>query len=202
MESTLYIFGCGGHARSVADIHISNEPKSTIAFIDKGAKENEKIVGFIVNKEYIPSITDKLFLGIGDNHLRYEKGEELKNHIFVSIISSRAHIGTGAVINPGCFIGNYCHIGPDATIGKNSIINNGAIVEHEVIIGEYCHLAPNVTVSGRTTLGDLVFVGVGATIINNISICSNVIIGAGATVTKNITEPGTYVGTPAKKINH
>ena len=33
-----------------------------------------------------------------------------------------------------------------------------------------------------------------------VNICDNVVIGAGAVVTKNITEPGVYVGNPAKKI--
>ena len=32
------------------------------------------------------------------------------------------------------------------------------------------------------------------------TICDNAVIGAGAVVTKDITEPGTYVGIPARKI--
>jgi len=33
-----------------------------------------------------------------------------------------------------------------------------------------------------------------------VTVCDDVVIGAGAVVTKDITEPGTYVGNPAKKI--
>jgi len=34
-----------------------------------------------------------------------------------------------------------------------------------------------------------------------VSICDDVVIGAGAVVTKDITEPGTYVGNPTRKLN-
>ena len=200
--STIHIFGCGGHARSVADVLLSSYPKSKIIFVDKTAKEKEKIFGFKVIKETKLTSKAKVFLGIGDNLSRKSLSKALKQPNFFSIISKKAHIGKKTTIEDGCFIGNFCHIGPEVSIGKNSIINNGAIIEHEVKIGEYSHIGPNVAISGRTTIGDFVFIGVGATVINNVSICSKAIVGAGATVVNDLTEPGVYVGTPAKKIKN
>lgn len=200
MPNDIYIIGCGGHARSVADIALSNDPDCTIVFIDPNAKDNEKLYGLAVLKEKNFTTSDRVFVAIGDNKKRnvfFDSNEHLN---YVSIISHTARIGIESKINAGTFIGNFVHIGPQAKIGKQTIINNGAIVEHEVSIGDYCHIGPNVAISGRTKVGDNVFIGVGATVINNISICSNVIVGAGATVTTNITESGTYVGVPAKKI--
>jgi acetyltransferase-like isoleucine patch superfamily enzyme len=49
-------------------------------------------------------------------------------------------------------------------------------------------------------VGDKSWVGIGATVINDIDICGGCVIGAGAVVIRNITEGGTYVGVPAKKI--
>ena len=51
-----------------------------------------------------------------------------------------------------------------------------------------------------TTIGDNVLIGSNATILP-VDICSNVTIGAGAVVTKDITQPGTYVGNPARRVN-
>ena len=50
------------------------------------------------------------------------------------------------------------------------------------------------------SIGNNVQIGAGAMILPGVSICSNVIIGAGCIVSKSITEPGIYVGVPARKI--
>jgi acetyltransferase-like isoleucine patch superfamily enzyme len=49
------------------------------------------------------------------------------------------------------------------------------------------------------TIGNRVSIGSNATILP-IRICDDVVIGAGAVVTKNITEIGTYVGNPARRL--
>jgi acetyltransferase-like isoleucine patch superfamily enzyme len=48
-------------------------------------------------------------------------------------------------------------------------------------------------------LGDRVSVGTNATVMP-VTVCDDVVIGAGAVVTKDITEPGTYVGNPARRL--
>ena len=198
-DDKIVILGCGGHSRSVADVVLSLNPHVQLVFVDDNARENEKIYGFDVFREY-PVDNNKYFIAIGDNETRKSKLEQVGEKYIVSIISHRAHRGINSKIGAGCFVGNYCHIGPDAVVGKNTIINTASLLEHEVIVGDHCHIGPNATVSGRCIIGDLVFVGVGATIIDKVTICSNVIIGAGATVVKDISEPGIYVGTPTRRI--
>ena len=57
---------------------------------------------------------------------------------------------------------------------------------------------PQIRSSWRATrLGNRVSVGTNATILP-VTICDDVVIGAGAVVTKDITEPGIYVGNPAR----
>lgn len=51
-------------------------------------------------------------------------------------------------------------------------------------------------------LGDNVVIGTGSTVIGPVTICDNVVIGAMSLVNKDISEPGTYVGIPAKKISN
>ena len=48
-----------------------------------------------------------------------------------------------------------------------------------------------------TKIGNRVSIGTNATILP-VTICHQVVIGAGAVVTKDITEPGIYVGNPAR----
>jgi sugar O-acyltransferase (sialic acid O-acetyltransferase NeuD family) len=195
----LYIYGCGGRARAVGDTILNNNNNNiSLIFVDKNAKEGEKIFGF----PSIDSIDDmgKInFYAIGDNYKR-KQFFEMNNFNIINVISNLSYIGTNVQINKGTFIGNYCNVGAEVKIGFNCIINTGCIIEHQSIIGDYCHIAVNSTICGKVLVGECVFVGAGATIIDNIKICSNVVIGAGATVIEDITVEGVYVGTPARRI--
>lgn len=199
-SSKLVIVGAGGQSKSVADIYLQSNPKSSVIFVDLHSDTDKKVLGYPVIKETTQHIESGLIVAIGDNITRKRVFDKYSKFVFSNVISKLAHIGLQSKIGKGNFIANFCHIGPDAVIGDNNIVNNGAIIEHEAQVGSHCHFAPNSTVSGQCKIGDNVFMGVGSKLINNISVCSNVIIGAGSTVIKNITEPGTYVGSPATKI--
>lgn len=196
---TIVIVGCGGHSRSVADIILLNEPDVRLIFVDGNARPGEKVLGFDLLSE-LPAGDFPLFLAIGDNEKRQLTFEEVGTERLISVIARTAHLGRGATVQPGCFLANFCHIGPEAVVGANTIVNTAAVVEHEVKVGKHCHIGPNATISGRCVIGDLTFVGVGATVKDYVTVCDRVMIGAGATVVKDITEPGTYVGTPARRI--
>jgi sugar O-acyltransferase (sialic acid O-acetyltransferase NeuD family) len=195
-ETLLYIIGCGGHARSVAEVALLDKAISNIIFVDANAKENEKIFGFSVIKE-LPSNAEKIFVAIGDCQLRKKLSQQ---YDLINIISTDATIGIDCTIGKGCFIGHKTYIGPEAIIGNGTIINTGAIIEHEVAIGEFCHVAPNTVICGRTKIGDNVFIGAGSVIIDKLSVCSDTCFGAGSVVIKSICEKGTYVGVPVHKI--
>jgi len=198
-DSRVIIFGCGGHSRSVVDVLLSYKPGISLIFVDSQAKPKETLYGFDIIT-HIDSINLPYFFAIGSNERREEICQRIGSSRLISIISPKASLGKNSHLENGLFIGNFCHIGPEAQIGGNSILNNGCIVEHEVVIGKYSHIGPRAVISGRSRIGDRVFIGVGAVVKDSISICSNVIAGAGAVIVKDITDPGIYVGCPAKKI--
>ena len=199
--NSIILIGAGAHAKSVSDALLEVNPSIKLIYVDSNAKGGEKLYGFNVLSS-IPDGLEKtpIFVAIGDNTIRRKIFEKISSHPKANVISSRAYISKRSKLSSGIFIGNFCHIGTEAEIGDNVIINNGAIIEHEVKIGRHSHICPNVTIAGRVTVGERVFLGVGSSVVNNVSICSNVIIGAGSTVVDNITESGTYVGVPARKI--
>lgn len=109
-------------------------------------------------------------------------------------------------------------LGNDVNIGKGSIICAGVIITTNVVIGEHTHLnlhttighdcriknyfttAPGAKISGNCDIGDFVYIGTNASVKEKINICNSVTIGLNAGVVKHISEPGVYIGTPAKKI--
>jgi UDP-N-acetylbacillosamine N-acetyltransferase len=194
-QPSLVLLGCGGHARSVADVALFNDPDLTLLFVDNNAKDDENIWGFPVVKN-LPRSYKAVHFAIGSNQARSSLAETLTPE---SIISKKAHLGKNVVLGAGCFVAHQAYIGPDIRVGISTILNTACVVEHEVTIGNFCHIAPNSTICGRVTIGDNVWVGVGAIVKEGIRICANVTLGAGAVVVQNITEKGTYVGVPAKK---
>ena len=88
----------------------------------------------------------------------------------------------------------------NAVIGEGVLINSYCSVHHDADVGAYSELSPGSRILGNVTLGKMCSVGANAVILPGISVKDNVVIGAGAVVTKDITESGTYIGSPARKI--
>ena len=198
MEKNNYvIFGCGGHARSVADVILSNNKDSQIVFLDKNAKDGELIYNFPVLKDV--ENKQNIIIALGDNLKRKELFDHYKDDI-VSIISNDSYIGFEAKIGNGTFIAHNAHLGPSVEMGKCCIINTHSVLDHEVKVGDFTHISVNATVCGKCKIGSNVFIGAGSTVKDGITICDNVTIGAGAVVVKNIEKCGIYIGCPAKHI--
>lgn len=137
------------------------------------------------------------------------------------------HIGTDTrIVEPvnlyECSIGDACFVGPfveiqkGVSIGAYSKVQSHSFICELVTIGEHCFIGHGVMFvndlfseggpaqgdKGKwkaTHIGHHVSIGSNATILP-VRICDKVVIGAGAVVTKDITEPGTYVGNPARKL--
>jgi len=192
----MIIIGCGGHARSVADVLLSGDNNPELLFVDESARPGETIFNYPTTKTR-PVNTQRVHVAIGDNNERERWGRKLKS--IETIVAKTAYLGECADIGAGVFIAHHAFIGPLTRIGALTIINTASVVEHEVRIGKCCHVAPNATICGRSVIGDRVLIGANTTVIDQVQIASDVIIGANTTVIDHITESGTYVGNPAEK---
>jgi len=123
----------------------------------------------------------------------------------------------GCTIGEDSFIGPFVEIQKNVAIGRKCKIQSHSFVCEWVKIGDQCFIGHGVMfindafTEGKpaggnkdlwkeTKIGNNVSIGSNATILP-VSICDHVVVGAGAVVTKDITEPGTYAGNPAKKLN-
>ena len=85
-------------------------------------------------------------------------------------------------------------------LGRHVAINIGATVSHDTVLGDYSTVSPGVRIAGRCVIGAGVFLGIGAVVSHGVSIVDGAVVGAGAVVLSDITEPGTYVGAPARLV--
>ena len=67
-------------------------------------------------------------------------------------------------------------INSDTKIGKGCIVNTGASVDHDGIIDDFVHISVGAHVAGNVHIGLKTWIGAGAIVLNNLSICDNCIV--------------------------
>mgnify|MGYP003295453751 CR=1 FL=1 len=78
-----------------------------------------------------------------------------------SMVSAKAEIGEGTIIQPGAFVADK------VKIGKNCIIHPNVTIYNHVVIGDNVTIYPNNILQGKTVVGDNVILQTGNTIINS-----------------------------------
>ena len=207
------IFGYGGHARVILD---------SISVI-----KNSRVLGFISNKKYDTSFAKKVkYLGEIKNLNEIIKKIKLKNvvgiiaignnikrkQIFLQVNKINRKFKWGNVIHPAAVISPSAIIGSGNMILAGSIIcaetemenhvsiNTGSYIDHNNKFCNFSSTGPGVATGGNVVVGEQSFLGIGATIKQNIIIEKNTIVGGQAFVNKNCKPNSIYFGIPARRI--
>ncbi len=202
MHKDVIIIGAGGHAKVIADI-VRKSGDNLIGFLDD-TKEvgTEFFDAFILGKtDAFSEYAGKAFIiAIGNNAIREKLAAKMQGVAFYTAIHPTAVMAEGVTLGEGSCVMANAVINADAKIGKHCIINTASVVEHDNRISDYVHISPAAALAGTVTVGERTHIGIGACVKNNTDICADVTVGAGAVVVKNITEGGTYIGVPARKV--
>lgn len=205
MKSRLLIIGASGHGKVVADIAIKMNKWKSIDFLDDDVSIKSSMGIEVIGKsaEALTHINDyDIFVGIGNNATRKKileklvaRGASIPTLIHpTAVIGEQVELAYGTVIMAGVVI-NSC-----TRIGKGCIINTGSTIDHDNLIGDYVHISPGVHLAGTVKIGQGSWLGIGSVVSNNINITRGCKVGAGAVVVRDITEIGTYVGVPARRV--
>ncbi len=204
------IVGAGGHGRVVLDVLLNAGDQDIVGFIDSNPElagrrmDGRPVLGDL---GALPRLRDELGIGgavvaIGDNGVRRDfadrieaLGLELINAIHPSAnLANNVTLGRNVVICAGALVCAHCQI------GDSVILNTGCIVDHESMIGMATHICPGARLAGRVTVESGAFVGIGATVIQNIRIGYEATVAAGAVVIRDVLPLTTVVGVPAREI--
>ncbi|MEY4572064.1 MAG: hypothetical protein RLZ10_1290 [Bacteroidota bacterium] len=153
--------------------------------------------------------------------------KKIRNWFLAEIKYSKYEIGSGfhAGIRVHLWAKNTLRIGNNFYMGRDSFIETDCIIGDNVIfgnrvaiVGKYDHHYQQIGVPVRlasairddnytwkgldlvTRIGNDVWVGYGATIMQGVTINDGAIIAAGSVVTKDVEAYSIYGGNPAKKI--
>nr|WP_321259247.1 NeuD/PglB/VioB family sugar acetyltransferase [uncultured Pseudodesulfovibrio sp.] len=200
----ILIIGNGGHARMVASVLAAMEGVQPLGYVTKESKAG--VLGpldlpILGDDDCVSSVDhDGVIVAVGDNHIRQRlfdrliaDGENLVNAVHPSaIIAPDVILGGGCVVCPGVILNT------GAVIGDNVILNTGCVVEHECLIDSHVHVAPGAKLAGGVVVNKKAFVGLGACIIQCLTIGTDSVVGAGAVVVEDVLSASTVMGIPAK----
>jgi acetyltransferase-like isoleucine patch superfamily enzyme len=80
------------------------------------------------------------------------------------------------------------------------MIRPNTYIGHGCKIHSHCYIAPGCHIGGECEIKNLSFVGIGATVIDGITLESETLVGAGSLVLKSTEPYSKCVGSPAKKV--
>ena len=187
------LVGYGGHAREVmAQMGV----KLTCFVDDKYSVYGTKPLSDFDPNEYV------LMVAVADSKDRFDIVQRLpkETKYFTWIHPTALIMSDDVEIGEGSFIGAHSILTTNIKIGKHALLNRGNHIGHDCEIGYYFSSMPCSIVSGNVKIGNKVYLGTNSSIKEKLSICNDTIIGMNTGVVKHITESGTYIGTPTKKI--
>ena len=208
-KKNILLIGGGGHCVSCIDVIESNNQFTIVGIVDQSKSKDESILGYPIlgTDEDLPKFRlkyDYAFVTIGhmkSNKARVKSFELLKSLEFKipTIVSKTAIVSAHSSIDEGTIVMHHAIVNANSRVGKNCIINSKALIEHDNHVGSHCHISTNSTLNGSVRIGDNCFIGSNSKTVNNITIKNNIFVGIDSLVTKNLSEPGMYLGSPARK---
>ncbi|MBP3964824.1 acetyltransferase [Paenibacillus lignilyticus] len=205
MKDKLLIIGASGHGKVVADTALKMKTWKSIAFLDSDESIippfNLEIIGLSNDASRYLEQYD-VFVGIGNNAIREKIQDQLELEgasipVLIhpsAVIGEQVKLASGTIVMAGVVINCY------TTVGKGCIVNTSATIDHDNLIGDYVHISPGANLAGTVTIGKGSWLGIGSAVSNNVNITQDCKVGAGTVVIKDLTETGTYVGVPARRV--
>lgn len=207
MMNTLAVYGASGHGKVVGEAALASGKWSEILYFDEIWPDTTENGNGIISGNLQTLInSEKKFsfiVAVGDNQTRLNVQKQLINAGLdsVSIIHPSAIVSPSSVIRQGSVILAGALVNSNARVDEGCIVNSHAVVEHDCHLEPGVHISPSASLAGGVFVGKLSWVGIGASIIQQVRIENNVTVGAGAVVTASLPANITAVGVPAKIIN-
>jgi sugar O-acyltransferase (sialic acid O-acetyltransferase NeuD family) len=144
----------------------------------------------------------KFVLAIGDNFRRMETYKYLLNKFkkinLINLIHPSVLIGQNVRIGKGNIICPNTNINLNTKIGNLCIFNSKNSIDHDNIIANFVSTGPGVTTGGHVIIKESVFLGINASVKNNIILDKNSILAGGSFLRKNTKKNSIYTGVPSK----
>jgi sugar O-acyltransferase (sialic acid O-acetyltransferase NeuD family) len=204
----IVVIGGGGHAKVLISV-LKGTPWDVVGYTDPQDRGpllgvphlgDDPILAELLSTRGIQhAIIGLGKIDVSSTRMRLQGQIESLGYAFPVVVSPQAVVNESVQLGSGTVALDGVVITSGTVAGRCCILNTNSTIEHDCRLGDNVHVASGATVSGGVTVGDDSLIGAGATIVQSVTIGHGCLIGAGAVVVTDITEPGTYVGVPARR---
>ncbi|MDE0973619.1 MAG: hypothetical protein OSA11_00835 [Candidatus Nanopelagicales bacterium] len=202
MSKKLYVWGTGGHAKSLAEIATASGFQIQ-AFISPNS-DYQNFLGFNAYPDLPEGLAPKnavIAIGIGDNFTRQEVWLELNKtypiSMFPPLIHPTASIAKDSEIGQGSTVHQNSVVGTSSQVGIFCTLNTTSSIEHDCVMGDFASLGPGARTGGNVTIGERAVLAINSTARHGLQIGHDSVLGAASYAHKSIPPLTVAVGAPA-----
>jgi sugar O-acyltransferase (sialic acid O-acetyltransferase NeuD family) len=119
---------------------------------------------------------------------RLAASAKARGYALASYVSSRAFVWRNVQLGEHCFVFEDNTVQPFVRIGDNVVLWSGNHIGHHSVIEDHCFVSSHVVVSGFCRVGRASFLGVNATLANNVTLGKDNWIGPNTVVMKDTAD--------------
>ena len=210
MNNPILIIGANSLGRTAKDIFEGNEVV-VYGFLDDDKNlhnteiDDVSVLGSSDDESFLKLVGKKCesFVAVDDNRVRKSLVKLLNQEYKVqpinaihkrAVISTRADIGHGNLIDADVLIGNR------SKIGNHCILNSRVTIGADTAVGSFSQIGAGAIVGSEVSIEEEVFIGSGVTIVAGVSIGKGARVGAGSVVVAPVGKGETVFGNPAQVV--
>ena len=199
-----------GQAKVVLEILEAMRNREVVGFLDDDPARGGSVirgVHVLGAVSDLPRLKRELsieggIVAIADNRRRRELGQALRSHglELITAIHPTAHVdsdvtlGEGDVICPGVILVTGTRVGDSVNL------HTGCTIDHDSVLADGVNVAPGVHTGGRVRLETDAFVGIGASLLPDVTVGAGAVVGAGCVVLHDVPAGEVVVGVPGRVI--
>jgi len=119
---------------------------------------------------------------------RLSQSAKARGYALASYVSSRAFVWRNVQLGEHCFVFEDNTLQPFVRIGDDVVLWSGNHIGHHSTVGDHCFISSHVVVSGFCQIGSSSFLGVNATLANNVVLGRDNWIGPNTVVMKDTAD--------------
>lgn len=209
----LIIIGAGDFGREVSwvveRINAVSPQWDLLGFVDNAPEKQGAVIdGYPVlgPVSALSAWTEETWVvcSIGTGKTRKRVMEEVLRNpklLAATLIDPAAIVGRNAWVGEGSVVCAGTVLAISSRLEAHAIVNLNCTIGHDTVLEPFCTVHPGTNLSGKVHVGTCTDIGTGTKVIQGLTVCQGCTLGAGSVVVRDITEPGTYVGVPAKRVH-